>query len=51
MFAELLNPEQVHKMKMEFEKMDADQSGFISGHELSKAVKDCQMSLTEQEVE
>ena len=50
LFAELLSPDQVHKLKREFEKMDKDQSGFISLEELDKAVLSSNCSLTKDEL-
>ena len=45
-----LAPNEIKKLKAEFEKIDDDMSGFIEVAELEKALKDCNLDMSAAEI-
>jgi hypothetical protein len=46
----MLNPEEIQNLKIEFEKIDTDKSGFIEFQELDRAIKNANFSIPENEL-
>jgi len=46
-----LKPSEVRGLKLEFEKFDADHSGFLEVHELEEAIKNSNFDMTAQEID
>ena len=51
LLVKMLNPKEIKSLRLQFEKIDTDQSGNVSTEELSKALKLINKDIPDEEIE